>query len=277
MQHDIDRVIVIEAGCPNQRYWQELWEHRELLWLLCCRDLIVRYKQTVLGLSWAVFKPLITILTFTILLGKVARLPSEPSIPYSVMIFSGLLMWNFFSQCLNSITTSLLANGNLLGKIYLPRLIIPASTLAVALVDLAVSLALFAGFMLWYGLVPPVQCLTAPFFILLTGTLALGPGLILAGLTMHYRDMNHAVPVLVGLGIYATPVYYTSALIPQKWRFLYDLNPMSGIVDGFRWAVLGTPELPVQALIICICWTAVLLWWGIRVFRNMERTIVDVL
>lgn len=269
--------LVIEPRHAERRYWKDLWDYRELLLLLSRRDLSARYKQSLLGVAWAFLKPLLNIITFTILLGRVAKLPSEPGVPYAVLIFSGTLVWGFFAQCLGGISGSLLANSGLIGKVYFPRLIIPISSTAVALVDFAAAFLLFAGFLFWSEIVPPLQCLSLPFFLLLGGAVALGPGLILASLTLYYRDVGHAVPRLTALGMYLAPVVYTSSLVPERWRLLYDINPMVGVVDGFRWAVLGTPAFPAQALFFSCLWAVVMLVAGIIVFRRMERTFVDVM
>jgi len=269
--------LIIEAGRLNLSYWRDLWRYREVLWLLSARDLTVRYKQTVVGVLWALIRPLMTIVTFTVLLGKVAQLPSEPGVPYSVLVFSGMLIWTFFAQCFDGVSNSLLANNNLISKVYLPRLLIPISAVAVAMVDFALSLLLFAALLAWFAIVPPVQCLLIPCFMLLAGLLALGPGLICAALSVVYRDIRFIVPVIVQLGMYVSPVVYTSALVPEKWQWLYMLNPMTGVVDGFRWALLGVPAFPVTALLISGLWCLGLLVAGIALFRNMERTFVDVL
>ncbi|WP_144005023.1 ABC transporter permease [Solidesulfovibrio fructosivorans] len=269
--------LVIEANRLDAQYWKDLWQYRELLWMLCRRDLSVRYKQTAMGLLWAIFRPLLSIGAFTVLLGNVAKLPSEPEVPYSVLIFSGTLVWNFFSQCLTSVSSSLLTNGNLIGKVYIPRLIIPLSTIAVALVDFLVLLLIFLCVLAWFGIVPPAQCPAALGFILLAGLLALGPGIILAALTLHYRDVAHAASVAIGFGIYLSPVMYSSSLVPEKWRMLYDFNPIVGVVDGFRWAMLSTPAFPTQAVLFSCLWTVAMLWVGVLVFRRMERTFVDVM
>ena len=277
MREDAAYTLVIEAGRTESRYWKDLWHYRELLWILCRRDLSVRYKQTTIGVLWAVVRPLVSILTFTVLLGEVAQLPSEPGVPYSVLVFSGVLIWTFFAQCLAGVSDSLLSNSNLIGKVYLPRLLIPVSSIAVAGADFAVSLALFCGLLVWFSFLPPLQCLFVPLFILLAGLLALGPGLVLAALMLPYRDIKHIMPVVVQLGMFATPVVYVSSLVPEKWLWLYMLNPMVGVVDGFRWALLGAPAFPGTALLISCVWTVALLAAGIKVFRNMERTFVDVL
>lgn len=269
--------LLIEPKRVNLQYWKDLWQYRELLWILSHRDLSVRYKQTIIGVLWAIAKPLMTILTFTILLGKVAQLPSEPGVPYSVLVFSGMLIWTFFSECLIGTSNSLIANSNLISKVYLPRLLIPLSAISVAVVDFLLSLALFTILLFWFSILPPLQCLFLPVFILLAGLLALGPGLILAALSVPYRDIRHITPIIVQLGMYVSPVVYTSALVPEQWQWLYRLNPMVGVVDGFRWAILGVPDFPAAALCITCLWCAGLLLAGIIIFRNMERTFVDVL
>ena len=269
--------LVIEAGHSERQYWKDLWCYKDLLWILCARDLSVRYKQTVVGVLWALVRPLMSIVTFTILLGRVALLPSEPGVPYSVLVFSGMLIWTFFAQCLTGVSDSLLSNANLVGKVYLPRLLIPVSAVAVSVVDFGISLALFACLLAWFSLVPPVQCLLLPVFIVLAGLLALGPGLVLSALSLPYRDIKHITPVIVQLGMFITPVVYVSSLVPEKWLWLYRLNPMVGVVDGFRWSLLGVPEFPATALLISMLWALGLLLAGITVFRNMERTFVDVM
>ena len=272
-----EHCIIIEAGRTDRQYWKDLWSYREVLWLLSARDLTVRYKQTVVGVLWALVRPLMTIVTFTVLLGKVAALPSEPGVPYSVLVFSGMLIWTFFAQCLDGVSNSLLANNNLISKVSLPRLLIPISAIAVAMADFALALLLFAALLAWFSLVPPAQCLLIPCFVLLAGLLALGPGLICAALSVSYRDIRFIVSVVVQLGMYVSPVVYTSALVPERWQWLYMLNPMVGVVDGFRWALLGAPAFPITALLFSGAWCLGLLAAGIALFRNQERTFVDVL
>lgn len=268
--------FVIEAGGDAQ-YWKDLWRYRSLFWILCVRDFIVRYKQTTIGIAWALAKPLMTILTFTILLGTVAKLPSDPGVPYSVLVFSGTVIWTFFAECLAGASNSMLANSNLITKIYLPRLIIPISSIAVAVVDFFISFMLLVLLLAWFGILPPIQSLSLPIFLALTGLLALGPGLVFAALSVPYRDIRHILPVVLQLGMYISPVVYTSALVPEKWQWLYMINPMVGIIDGFRWALLGVPEFPAPALGISLLWAISMIIVGVRVFRNMERTFVDVL
>lgn len=202
MDNDSSYKLVLEAKSSDLQYWKDLWHYRELLWILCRRDLSVRYKQTVVGVAWAIVKPLMTILTFTILLGKVAKLPSEPGLPYSVLVFSGMLVWTFFAQCLTGVSNSLIVNSNLIAKVYLPRLLIPLSSISVAIVDFCVSLLLFAALLVWFAILPPVQCLLMPVLIVFAGLLALGPGLILASLSLPYRDIGHMTPVIIQLGMY---------------------------------------------------------------------------
>lgn len=276
MTAQTQKEIIIKPGGGVQ-YWADIWEYRSLLWILCRRDLTVRYRQTVVGVLWALAKPLMTIMTFTILLGKIAKLPSEPGVPYSVLVFSGIVIWTFFADCLAGACNSLLTNSNLISKTYLPRLIIPMSSIGASIVDFLVSFALFGVLLFWFGILPQLQSLLLPFFVLLAGLLALGPGLILAALSLPYRDVKHVMPVIIQLGMYASPVVYTSALVPEKWQWLYMLNPMVGIIDGFRWALFGTPSFPTVAIVISITWSVCLLIWGILFFRNMERTFIDVL
>lgn len=276
MTAQVQKKIIIKPGGGAQ-YWADIWGYRSLLWILCRRDLTVRYRQTVVGVLWALAKPLMAIMTFTVLLGKVAKLPSEPGVPYSVLVFSGIVIWTFFADCLAGVCNSLLTNSNLISKVYLPRLIIPISSIGVSVLDFLVSFALFGALLFWFGILPQLQSLLLPFFVLLAGLLALGPGLILAALSIPYRDVKHVMPVIVQLGMYVSPVVYTSSLVPEKWQWLYMLNPMVGIIDGFRWALFGTPDFPTIALAISVIWSACLLIWGALFFRNMERTFIDVL
>lgn len=270
--------IILEAGRTEKHYWRDLWRYRELFQVLARRDIAVRYKQTVLGVAWAGIRPLMTMAVFTIVFGRVAGLPSEGTAPYALMVFAGLLPWLFISTALADAANSLVGNSNLISKVYFPRLIVPAAAIGVAMSDLAISLALLIGLMAWYQYVPGWQIAALPVFLMLAILAALGPGLFVAGLNVKYRDFRYIVPFLVQLGLYVSPVGFSSGVVPEKWRLVYSLNPMVAIIDGFRWCLLGgerdiyVPGLGVGLLVI-----AALLWLGVRQFRRVERTFADVI
>ena len=252
-----------------------LWEYRELLYFLTWRDIKVRYKQSVLGAAWAIIQPLMTMIIFSVIFGQLARLPSD-GVPYPVFSYTALLPWNLFAGALTRSTTSLVGSANLVKKVYFPRLVIPvASTLAV-LVDFAVAFLVLVGLMLYYGFAPTLAALTLPLFVLLTLASALAVGLWLSALNARYRDVGHAIPFLIRAWMYASPVAYAASLIPERWQALYALNPMVGVIEGFRWALLGTGQGPGPMLAVSSGVTLVLLISGAMYFRRMEKTFADV-
>lgn len=255
---------------------RDLWEFRELIFFLTWRDIQIRYKQTVLGVGWAVIQPLIAMVVFSIIFGTLAKLPSN-GIPYPVFTFTALLPWTLFANALQRSTTSLVGNSNLISKVYFPRLIIPLSATLSPLVDFAVSFVILLGMMIFYHIVPTLALLTLPFFILLALAAALGVGLWFAALNVGYRDVQYIIPFLIQIWLYATPVAYSSSLVPAQWRWLYGLNPMTGVVEGFRWALLGQNEQVVPLLLVSVLVTALLLISGVYYFRRMERTFADVI
>lgn len=269
--------LVIKAGKTEGRYWQDLWHYRELFYFLAWRDLLVRYKQTVIGVSWALIRPFITMVVLSLVFGKLAKLDSG-DVPYPILVFAGLLPWQFFSNALSECSNSLLANSNLISKVYFPRLIVPASALIVSFVDFLIAGLILLGLMVWYQYVPDWRILTLPVFILIAMATALGAGLWLAALNVQYRDFRYLVPFIVQFGLYISPVGFSSDVVPGQWRLLYSLNPMSGVIDGFRWAILGGdsriywPGFSLSMLLV-----AVLLTSGIWYFRKMERTFADVI
>ena len=252
-----------------------LWEYRELLYFLTWRDIKVRYRQTVLGAAWAILQPFIAMVVFTVIFGHLARLPSE-GIPYPVFTYCALLPWNYFAGAFSRSSTSLVGSANLLRKVYFPRLVIPISAALVGLVDFGVAFVVLLGMMLWYGIVPTVVLVWLPAFLLLAFATALGVGLWLSALHIEYRDVGYIVPFLSQLWMYATPVVYSSTMIPQRWRVLYGLNPMVGVVEGFRWALLGRGEGPGPMLAASILAAVVLLVSGAFYFRRMEQTFADI-
>lgn len=273
----MDHEIIIEAGHTERNYWRDLFRYRELFYFLAWRDVLVRYKQTVIGILWAVLRPLLTMAVFVFVFGKIAKLPSD-GIPYPVMVFAAMLPWQLFATSLSEGSNSLITNANLISKIYFPRLIVPASAVIVSFVDFAISFGLLALLMIYYQLWPGWHLLALPGFTLLALVASTGAGLWLAALNVQYRDFRYVVPFIVQFGLYVSPVGFSSSVVPEKWRLLYSLNPMVGVIDGFRWAISGgrTP-LFMPALWASIAVTVFLLAVGIWYFRRMERTFADVI
>jgi lipopolysaccharide transport system permease protein len=254
--------------------WKELWDYRELLSVLVLRDISVRYKQTVLGVAWAVIQPVFSMVVFSIVFGRLAQMPSD-GVPYPVFVYAGLMPWLFFSSAVTNAGSSLLSQQALLTKIYLPRFFVPGSAIGSALVDLAISFAVYLVLMLWYGVKPGWGMLALPGLVLLAVVAALGVGLILAALTVTYRDLRHVVPFLTQVWLYITPVIYPVSMVPERWQWLLALNPMAGVVDGFRSALLGLPwnftTLTTSAVV-----SIGLLFYGLFFFRRMERRFADI-
>jgi lipopolysaccharide transport system permease protein len=252
-----------------------LWRYRELLYFLVWRDVKVRYKQTALGIAWVVLQPLATTLIFTMIFGKLAKMPSD-NLPYAIFALAGLVPWNYFSAALSRGGTSLIGSAHLISKIYFPRLIIPIAAVLSGLVDLAVVLGLLFGLMLFYGIVPSLMSFTLPFFLLLAIATALAISLWLAALNVQYRDVGYLIPFLAQFWLYATPVVYPASLIPEPWRGLYSVNPMVGVVEGFRWALFGTAQAAWQCVAVSVVTVTVLLVSGLFFFRRMEKIFADV-
>ena len=271
-------VLIIEAGRADRQYWLDLWRYRELFLILAWRDVAVRYKQTVIGALWAFLRPFMTMVVFTVVFGSLAKLPTEGTTPYAVMVFAGLLPWTLFSSVLNEASNSVISNSNLVSKVYFPRMIVPLATVVVALIDFLVSLVILAGLMLWYGIAPSWQILLLPFFVLLALLAAIGPALWAASLIVHYRDFRFLIPFGVQIGLYASPVGFSSKVVPEHFQMLYSLNPMVGVIDGFRWCILGG-ESPIYwpGFVASLVVIATLLAWGARAFRRSERAFADML
>jgi lipopolysaccharide transport system permease protein len=268
--------IKIEAGRGATRYWRDLWEYRELFYFLAWRDILVRYKQTVIGIAWSVLRPLLTMIVFTIVFGKIARLPSG-GVPYAILVLSALLPWQFFSNALSESGTSLLNNSNLISKVYFPRMIVPASAIITSLVDFVISAVLLAGLMVWYRYVPDWRIILIPVFAFGAFITVAGMGLWAAALTVKYRDFRIVVPFLVQFGFFISPVGYSSAVVPDQWRLLYSLNPMVGIIDGFRWTLLRDTPLFVPGLVLSSVVAILFLATGIVYFRRTEKNFADVI
>jgi lipopolysaccharide transport system permease protein len=271
--------LIIEAGRAEKHYWRDLWRYRDLFYFLAWRDLLVRYKQTVFGVLWAVLRPFLTMVVFVVVFSRVAGLPSD-GVPYAILVLGGMLPWQFFASSLSESSNSLVSNANLITKIYFPRIILPASSVIVALVDFAITLAMLAAVMVWYGYVPPPRIILLPLFVSLALAAAFGPGLIATALNVTYRDFRFVIPFVVQFGLYVSPVGFKSSVIADKLgpaaRLIYSLNPMVGVIDGFRWCIGVEPKLHLQSLAISIAMTAALLWIGIRVFRGTEKGFADV-
>ncbi|WP_205633461.1 ABC transporter permease [Methylobacillus sp. MM3] len=269
--------LVIEAGRADRHYWLDIWRYRDLFFFLVWRDILVRYKQTVIGIAWVVIRPILTMLVFTLVFGKLAKLPSE-GVPYSLMVFSGMLPWFFFSSALSESSNSMVTNSNLLSKIYFPRIIVPISAIIVCLVDFFLSFLVLVPFMFYYGLFPDWKVITIPFFLLLAIMASLGCGLWLSALNIKYRDFRFILPFIVQIGLYVSPVGFSSNIVPEKWRLLYSVNPMVGVIDGFRWALLGGNfKLYLPGLYASIVLTLIVFMTGLSYFRRTERTFADLL
>jgi lipopolysaccharide transport system permease protein len=270
------RELVIEAGGSPRQYAREVWRYRSLLLILSWRDITVRFKQTAIGAAWALLRPLLTLGILTIVFSKIARLPSEGDAPYVLLVLSGLLPWQFFAAGLSDAANSVTDNEKIVSKIYFPRLVIPVSALAVCLVEFVISLLILVGIFAFYGRVPSWHLLALPVVLVFAILAALGPGLMLAALNVKYRDFRYVVPFIVQMGIYVSPVAYSTSLIPESWRALYYLNPMAGLIDAFRWTVLGgnfTPWWPGIGLSLGVLLT--LLVAGVLYFRATERSFAD--
>src|SRR3981189_2320239 len=232
-------MMVIEPGRNERNYWGDLWRYRELFRVLAWRDLAVRYKQTVIGAAWAVIRPFLTMLVFTIIFGRIAKLPSDGTAPYSLMVFAGMLPWTFFSTGLSEASNSLINNANLISKVYFPRLIVPMATVVVAFVDFLISFFILVLLMAWYHFLPDWRMLVLPIFVLLAFFASVGPALWISALNVKYRDFRYVIPFIVQFGLYVSPVGFSSNVVPEQWRLLYSLNPMGGVIAGFRWGIRG--------------------------------------
>lgn len=274
-----DRVqeLYIAAGQSDRNYWRDLWRYRELLYFLAWRDMLVRYKQTAVGIAWAILRPLITVLVFTLVFGRFAKLPSG-NVPYPLLVLAGALPWEFFAGALADTSSSLVGNANLISKVYFPRLIVPLSSLLVSIVDFLIFSSMLVVLMVWYRTVPTINVVFLPLFILLAFAAATAIGLWFGALNVKYRDFRYIVPVVVRFGLLVSPVGFSSSIVPEKWRLLYSLNPMVGVIDGFRWAIFGgASALYWPGLLISSAVVLVLLATGAIYFRKVERTFADII
>lgn len=269
--------IYIEAELSGKHYWRDLWRYRELFGFLAWRNLIVRYKQTVVGIMWALVRPLLTMLILTFVFGKFAKMPSG-GVPYPLLVFCGVLPWQFFASAMAESGNSLVNNSNLISKVFFPRLIIPCSSAITSLIDFLISAAFLCLFMVWYRFVPPTAIVYLPFFVLLALAASLGVGLWIAALMVRYRDFRIIVPYIVQFGLYISPVGFFTSVVPEKWKLVYSLNPMVGVIDGFRWCLLGGEHVVyLPGLAISIVGVCMLVVSSVWYFRRMELTFADVI
>lgn len=273
-----EAILVIEPGRTEKNYWADLWRYRELFIILAWRDVSVRYKQTIIGVLWALIRPLLTMVVFTVIFGRIAKLPSDGQAPYALMVFAAMLPWTLFANALSEASNSLINNANLIGKVYFPRLIIPAATLVTAFIDFLISFVILLGMMLWYRFLPGWEILYLPGFIILALLASLGPGLWITALNVKYRDFRYVIPFVVQFGLYVSPVGFSSNVIPEQWRLLYSLNPMVGVIDGFRWCLLGgNSPLYLPGFLLSLIIIALFLYLGVSRFRKTEKTFADLI
>lgn len=269
--------LVIEAGRAERQYWRDLWRYRELFYFLAWRDLLVRYKQTAVGVAWSLIRPLLTMLVLTVVFGKLGKLPPG-GVPYPLLVFSGMLPWQFFSTALSESGNSLVTNSNLISKVYFPRLVVPASSVITSFVDFLISAVFMVALMLWYRFVPPANIVFLPLFVVLSFAASFGAGLWIAALMVQYRDFRFIVPFIVQFGLYLSPVAFFSSVVPERFRLLYSLNPIVGVIDGFRWCLLGGVHVIYwPGLIVSIVGVIFLVVTGILYFRRTERSFADII
>jgi len=275
-QEDFD--LIIEPSRGFQNYWRDLWRYRELFVFMAWRDILVRYKQTVLGLAWSILRPFLILIVFTVLFGKLAKFPTEGSAPYPILVLAALLPWQLFANALSESSHSLVTNANMISKIYFPRIIIPTSSIIVSLVDFFIAFVLMIGVMCWYQFFPDARFLALPLFVLLALMTAMGGGFWMSALNVKYRDFRYIVPFMVQFGLYVSPVGFSSTVIPDKWRLLYSLNPMVGVIDGFRWALLGEDvALYWPGFVLSVLVGILFFWSGLTYFRKAERSFADII
>jgi len=269
--------VVIEAGRLERQYWKDLWRYRELLYFLAWRDILVRYKQTVVGAAWVLIRPFLTMIVLTVVFSKLAGMQSA-DVPYPILVLCGTLPWQFFSTGVSESGGSILASTSLISKVYFPRMAVPTSVILTSLADFMVSAAIMVLLMLWYQFVPSPRIVLLPIFVLQAFVAALGLGLWFSALTVRFRDFRHIIPFIAQIGMYISPVGFSSGLVPHPWRLLYSVNPIVGVIDGFRWAILGNAApLYAPGFVLSACITVLCLVTGVRYFRSTERTFADII
>ena len=273
-----ETILILEPGHTEKNYWSDLWRYRELFLILSWRDISVRYKQTIIGAAWAILRPFLTMVVFTVIFGRVAKLPSDGNAPYALLVFSAMLPWYLFSSALGEASGSIINNANLISKIYFPRLIVPVSTIATALIDFLISFTILLALLIYYQFGVTLKILLLPFFVLLGLLASLGPSLWITAINVKYRDFRYVIPFILQFGLYISPVGFSSNVIPKEWRLLYSINPLVGVIDGFRWCILGSesivywPGLLLSLIIVCL-----FCWLGVSQFRKMEKTFADLI
>ena len=269
--------LVIEEARSSKNYWRDLWQYRELFFFLAWRDILVRYKQTVIGLAWSLLRPFLTMLVFTVIFGRIAKLPSG-GVPYPILVYTAMLPWQFFATSFTDASNSFISNSNMLTKIYFPRIIIPTSTVIVNLVDFLISFAILIGLMFWYHFLAPWTIIALPLFFIQALLISLGAGFYVAAINVKYRDFRYIVPFIVQFGLYVSPVGFSSNVVPEKWRLLYSVNPMVGVIDGFRWAITGDiNQVNINGYFLSLGVTILLMVLGIWYFRKTERSFADII
>lgn len=270
--------IVLESGRSERNYWKDIWRYRELFYVLSWRDITVKYKQTAIGIAWAVIRPFLTMIVFTVIFGKIAKLPTEGDAPYAIMVYAAMLPWQFFANSLSESSNSLISNVNLITKVYFPRMIIPASTMITNLVDFIISFAILLVLMVYYQYLPTIRFYLLPVFLVIAFLSSFGVGLFLTSFNVKYRDFRYVVPFIVQFGLYVSPVGFSSSIIPERYRLLYSLNPMVGVIDGFRWTILGGDTVIYwPGFLLSLTTTIFFLIIGIIIFRNTEKSFADII
>jgi len=268
--------LIIEPGRTERQYWKDIWRYRELFYFLAWRDILIRYKQTVVGVAWGVIRPLLTMIVLTVVFGRLAKMPSD-GVPYPILVFCGLLPWQFFSTALAESGNSLVTNASMISKVYFPRLVVPASSVITSLVDLVISAGLMALMMVMYRYAPGPRVVLLPLFVVLAFAAAFGAGIWISALMVRYRDFRFIVPFIVQFGLYISPVGFSSSVVPEQWRLLYSLNPMVGVIDGFRWAILGENNLYWPGFLLSVAVVFIVIASGLHYFRKTEKTFADVI
>jgi lipopolysaccharide transport system permease protein len=270
--------VIIEPGRSEKNYWRDIWRYRELFYILSWRDIKIRYKQTSIGAAWSIIRPLLTMLIFTVVFGRIAKLPSAGDTPYMILVYAAMLPWQFFANALSEGSNSLVGNANLISKVYFPRLIVPASSVIVSFIDFLISFAVLVLLFAYYRFIPSWHIVFLPAFLLLAFATALGTGLVLTTLNVKYRDFRYIIPFIVQFGMYISPVGFSSQVVPEQWRLVYSINPLVGIIDGFRWCIIGDSS-PIYwpGLALSVLTTVCFIWVGVTYFRKTEKTFADVI
>ncbi|OGT07432.1 MAG: phosphate ABC transporter permease [Gammaproteobacteria bacterium GWF2_41_13] len=273
-----ENTLIIEAGRAEKHYWLDLWRYRELFYILSWRDITVRYKQTVIGVLWAILKPFLTMVIFTIIFGRLAKLPSDGNTPYAIMVYAAMIPWQFFSSAISDASSSIVDNAQLISKVYFPRIIVPISSIVTNFIDFLISFVILIILMIYFRFMPSWHMVFLPVFFMIAVLTAAGIGTYITSLNVKYRDFRYIIPFLVQLGLYVSPVGFSSSVIPGKYRLLYSLNPMVGVIDGFRWAILGGKSaIYLPGFLMSLGVMLFFLILGVYTFRKMEKTFADVI